>query len=114
MSKSKIALCVCLALMLTACVSGEQRMRAEPPKPDLSIPVSFLQPCAEFPQPDNGTWPALLSNHVQVAKVGHACKATHKSLVCALLSQHGVTINGMPPTLPAWCDIRDGPSEVGK
>jgi hypothetical protein len=99
-----------VSLTLTSCASGTTRTPhdLEPlPVPNLVIPPPLLAECPPLPLVDDGGLPALLSNHVDVARMYAECRTRHACTVDSIRSQKGVTLNGVPPMLArpdAACD----------
>lgn len=70
---------------------------------DLSIAPGQVHEPAQLPALDGADDVALLRNHVEVAKAYHALADRYRALVCGVLSQQGITVNGAAPAPPAWC-----------
>ena len=64
---------------------------------NLTLPADALRDCADAPLAEDGKWATLMRNHVDVADWGHQCSDKHTSLINALSTQQGITINGMKP-----------------
>ncbi len=103
----RILILLSVTLMATGCVHGVKRIPAQVLKPDLTIPPAQMAQSPDLPQPASGKRSALLSNHVAVARMYHALRATHLALVCSITGATGVTINGAEGVQPEACKVPD-------
>lgn len=100
-----LALAFAALLMTTSCASGARKTQAKPQPVNLSIPAAQLQRApSEIPPPTGATDPELLANHGLATRMYHGAANQVNALICTLLSQGGVLINGEAPKRPTWCD----------
>lgn len=100
-------------LMLTSCASGGRKTPAPPLAVNLDIPTAQLQRRPNtIPDPTGATDPELLANHGLAARMYHGTANQVNALICTLLSQVGVLINGETPKRPTWCDDVRGEQAV--
>lgn len=79
MSKQTLTL-ILAGLILSGCATGTAPTVVAPtPRP--VIPEAFLVSCDPLPEVTQGKLPALLNNHIEVARMYHLCAQRHGDLV---------------------------------